>query len=292
MTNSLPKILVTGGSGQLASAIISHEKAKQFQIKTYSHHDFDITDLTSATEIIQSFSPDIIINCAAYTAVDKAESELEMADKVNHIGAKNLAIIAKQQSIFLIHLSTDYVFNGTKQGSWIEEDATHPINVYGETKLAGEIAIREQCDQHIILRVSGIVSEYGHNFLKTMLRLARERDELRIVSDQITCPTSAHDIADALLQIAAMRLHTGTYHYCGDTPISWHEFAVMIINEARRYDTLRVQDIKAINTQDYPTPAKRPTNSVLNCTKIFNDYGITQPNLMASIKQIIARIYQ
>ena len=164
MKNYSPKILLTGGSGQLAQAIFSHNNAANFHLKMCSRDELDITSMASISRAIQDFSPEIIINCAAYTAVDQAENSRGDAEKINHLGAKNLAISCKKNQIFLLHLSTDYVFNGLKLSPYIEDDLAQPINIYGESKLAGENAIREYGENYVILRVSGVVSEFCHNF--------------------------------------------------------------------------------------------------------------------------------
>lgn len=290
MSNYLHKILVTGGGGQLANALQSHAKAKDFQLTFVSHQQMDITKPTSIANAITQHEPDIIINTAAYTAVDKAESEPDIATSVNHLGALELAMASEKHSIPLIHLSTDYVFAGEKNRAYTEEDEALPLSVYGESKWLGEEAIRHQIKNHIILRVSGIFSEYGNNFVKTMLRLANEKEELRIVDDQITCPTYAGDIAGVLFSILKNTPIWGTYHYCSNTPISWHAFAVAIIEEAKKQSSLKVKKITAIPTKDYPTPAKRPLNAVLDCSKIKTHFDIVQTNCLDIIPSLLKKI--
>ncbi len=287
MNTYLPKILVTGGQGQLASALKNHIKANQFLLNFYSHHELDITDSSTIKNIIDTHQPDLIINTAAYTAVDKAETDKETAEKINHFGARNLARICQQNAIPLIHLSTDYIFDGEKKSAYVESDAANPINFYGITKQRGEQAITEILTDYIILRVSGIFSEYGQNFLKTMIRLSQEKKELRVVADQITCPTAANDIASAILKMAAtysqtQKLPWGIYHYCSANPVSWHAFASSILSHVNPSIV-----IKAIPTNEYPTPAKRPMNSVLNCEKIQQNFSIPQPSWQEGILRLI-----
>lgn len=269
MTNSLlKKILITGGNGQLAQALAHHENARHFQLTLCNRADMDITNPISIKNICDKLKPGIIINAGAYTAVDKAEQESEQADRVNHLGAKNMAEACAERSIPLIHLSTDYVFDGTSNTPYTESDAPNPINIYGKTKWQGEEAIRASCSQHIILRVSGIFSAYGNNFFNTMLKLNKTKPDLRVVADQYTCPTYAGDIAGTLLTLIKNLTHFGTYHYCSTPPTSWHHFAEFILQ----------RDIPTITTAEYPTAAKRPMFSALDCSKIAADYGIEQPS--------------
>lgn len=282
MSTSLPNILVTGANGQLASALKKHADISRGTLVFLDKSTLDITNQTSIEQEILKYKPSIIINTAAYTSVDKAESEIDLAMRVNQDGASNLAMLCKRHHIALIHISTDYVFDGKSKHGYKESDAPNPLNIYGKSKLSGEEAVREQCEKHVILRVSGIFSEYGSNFVKTMLRLAQERDQLNVVSDQFTCPTYADDIAIAILTICNNFSHTGTYHFCSQPVTSWHEFAATIINEA----TLATP-VKAIKTADYSLPAQRPAYSVLDCKKIYKDYGIVQPEWKHAIKNIV-----
>lgn len=270
------KILITGGHGQVGQALANHERASEFQLSLYSHAELDITQVASIKRAVDQYNPDIIINTAAYTAVDKAESEIESAASVNYQGALNLATLCRKEQIPLIHLSTDYVFDGKKTTPYTPDDTAQPLNFYGKSKLLGELAIREQHEQHVILRVSGIFSEYGNNFYKTILRLAKEKKELRIVADQITCPTYAGHIADTLFTIAKNPKHWGVYHYCDNEPASWFSFAKKIIQQAKEIMPLHVEMVNAIAAVDYPTPAKRPAYSVMDCSALEKAYGIKQ----------------
>ena len=294
-TSFVKKLLITGGNGQLAQALCHHSLAKNFQIIPCSRLDMDITDTDSITNALVTFSPDIIINTAAFTAVDKAESDIKASVEINHLGTQHLAAACEKQRIPLIHISTDYVFDGAKQNPYQENDVPNPINFYGKTKWLGELAVRELCEQHIILRVSGVFSEYGNNFLKTILRLAQERKELRVVADQITCPTYAGDIAQAIFSIVKQNIerptHWGTYHYCSAPPVSWYEFAKAIVTYAQNYKKLLVEEINAITTDQYPTAAKRPAYSVFDCTKIQLDFDIPQPSWNEGIQKSIQGIF-
>lgn len=269
MKNYLPKILITGGNGQLAQALQHHPNAANFHTTICTRHELDITNPLSIDSIIRENKPNIIVNTAAYTAVDRAEEEQQLAMLVNHTGAKNLAIAGDKYHIPLIHLSTDYVFDGQSSTAYQEDDTVNPINTYGLSKYKGEQAIREYCPKHVILRVSGIYSQYGNNFVKTVHTLAQTKNELRIVTDQITCPTHANDIAQAIFTMAKNLKKFGTYHFCSNEPISWHDFAKHLTNATT---------IRPVLSSEYQSAAKRPAYSVLNCRKIATDYGIKQPS--------------
>jgi len=291
MTNSLPRVLITGGRGQLASALQYHPHAFAFSLIVLSKEELDITQPSSIQNAIDIHRPDIIINTAAYTAVDKAEDDIEQAVLINHIGAWDLAAACQRENILLVHISTDYVFNGAQQTPYTEKSPTAPLNVYGQTKLAGEETVRESCEKHIILRVSGVFSEYGNNFAKTIAKLAREREELRIVSDQISCPTYAGDIAAAIYKILGTDEKVyGTYHFCSRDPISWHQFAVSIIAEAETFSPVKTQKVLPITAAEYALRALRPGYSALNCDKIHFTYGIEQPGTQKAVQTILASL--
>lgn len=290
MTNYLPNILITGGNGQIGSVLQQTADLTTFKIRACSHKEMDITDSTSIQNAITRFSPDFLINTAAYTAVDKAEQNIIACLRVNQLGAKNLAIACKKNKIILIHLSTDYVFDGKKKTPYHEENTPHPINIYGETKWQGEQAIREYCEQHIILRVSGVFSEHGHNFVKTILQLAKEQEKLSIVGDQITCPTDAANIARVIYRMIKQPSKYGTFHYCDLQPVSWYQFAVAIIEEAKKYQSLSVKEVTAISMLARPTLAKRPAYSVLDCNKLKKNYGIEQHFWKQGLKRVINKL--
>jgi dTDP-4-dehydrorhamnose reductase len=286
------KVFLTGAAGQLGNAIQAVSKTEsQIQLHCYSHTDLDIRKAEQLNTCIANHKPDILINCAAYTAVDKAESERKDAFEINTLGAENLARMANQFNSMLIHLSTDYVFPGTLNFPRLESDVTNPINYYGVTKRLAEEAIGQLCEQYVILRVSGVFSEYGHNFLKTICRLANTKNQIRVVDDQITCPTYAGDIAEAII---AMIKHTkkkyGIYHYTNKSPVSWYNFAKAIIYNASMENKMFADKnhpvtLSPIASIDYPTPAKRPLYAVLNCDKILRDYGIEQREWQIGITQ-------
>jgi dTDP-4-dehydrorhamnose reductase len=288
----MKKILITGGAGQLALALLKHPEAKSFALTHLNHSECDISDEPALTHCLNQHAPEVIINTAAYTAVDLAESEPEKADAANHLGARHLAAYCKTKNIRLLHISTDYVFDGEANTAYKEDAPIHPVNYYGQSKAAGEQAIRETLDNHLILRVSGVFSEHGKNFLKTMLTLAKTREYLSVVTDQTTCPTDAHAIAGALYQIIKQEKHRGTYHFCSEPPITWHHFAACIFGSAiADYNAeFKLHTFKRITTKDYPTAAKRPAYAVLDCEKIQRDFGITQPHWQAGIDRVLTQL--
>src|SRR3569623_970188 len=264
MSDSAPRILVTGANGQVGWELM--RRADKFGVTAVGTEraELDITDAQAVDAVIRPDAFDVVVNAAAYTAVDKAELEPDKAYAVNRDGAAHLASACARANTPLIHISTDYVFNGTKQGAYVEDDPVNPINVYGASKADGEQAVRGRLDRHIILRTSWVYGVYGNNFVKTILRLAKERDELRVVAEQWGCPTAAGDIAEVILKLvlrisAQRNIAWDTYHYCGAEKTTWHEFAEAII-AAAEYHVGRKMPVRPILTQDYPTPAKRPVN--------------------------------
>lgn len=282
---------MTGSEGQLAKAIIAKIANQSFDLVTCSHQQMDITDKTSIQRAIDNTAPDIIINTAAYTAVDDAEKNSDAAMRVNYLGVKNLAELCRRYNILLLHISTDYVFDGKQYTLYQEEDFPNPINVYGLSKWLGEKAITDHHDRYIILRVSGIFSEYNHNFLKTILRLSREKIEFNVVADQITCPTYAEDIADILFSLIKKKHKYGIYHYCNGPPISWFDFANTILSTCQKYDYYLNTKIIPVQSKDYKTLAARPSYSALNCSKIKKDYDIVpserQPHIIPVIEKLL-----
>jgi dTDP-4-dehydrorhamnose reductase len=279
------RILVTGKNGQLGKSInkivnTGNGKNNYQQDNEFIFVGREELDLSSERSISHYFDRsdkfDVIINCAAYTAVDKAEEEQELVNQVNHLAVKQLAEIAKEQKAKLIHISTDYVFDGESDKPYIETDKTNPINVYGKTKLAGEKALQEAMSNNaIIIRASWLYSEYGNNFVKTMLRLGKERDEINVVSDQIGSPTYATDLAKAILKIIDNKNYqdkeqsTEVYHYSNKDKISWYEFAKEIFKIAE-VDC----KVNPITTEQYPTPAKRPKRALMDKEKIVEKFSI------------------
>ena len=266
-------ILVTGGNGQLGSEL--REIAHNYQDYNFLFtdvKDLDITNHTTVATFIERNNITVIINCAAYTAVDKAESEPELSDAINHLAVANFAQIAKDKNIKLIHISTDYVFDGTNHKPYLETDTPNPQSVYGKTKLDGELAIQAVNPANsIIIRTSWVYSKFGNNFVKTMLRLAETKDEISVVADQIGSPTNAADLAKAILVIIPQIKNEfpKIYHYSNEGVCSWYDFAQAIF-EISNSQTL----VKAIETVQYPKPAKRPEVSVLNKKKIKTAYGL------------------
>lgn len=282
-------VLVTGSNGQLGYSL-------QFIAKSYPNIDFkfcnsstlDITDLEKVKQIFQEYKPDFCINTAAYTAVDKAESEPEKAFAINATGAKNLAQVCKEFNTTLIHISTDFVFDGTALKPYSERDRTNPKSVYGQTKREGEKAIQNILQKHIIIRTSWVYSQFGNNFLKTMLRLGSEKDTLSVVNDQIGTPTNAVDLADVILQIIVSisqqpsTIHFGIYNFSNLGQCSWFDFAKKIFE----IHNINI-DLKPILTINYPTPAERPKYSVLDKSKIINTFGIEIKSWGDSLETVI-----
>jgi dTDP-4-dehydrorhamnose reductase len=253
----------------------------------------DITQSAAVDAIMRREAPDLVINLAAYTAVDRAESEAEAAWAVNCAGAAHIAAACDESATPLIHLSTDYVFDGHEAGPYSEEDAVNPLGVYGRSKEAGERAVRAALSNHVILRTAWVFGAFGANFVKTMLRLAAERPVLRVVGDQRGCPTPAADIAAALLVITE-RIERGgaswgTFHFAGVEPVSWHAFAKAIFDEAGGWLPARPL-IEPITTDQYPTAARRPMNSVLDCDKIKAVFGISPPRWRATLVSVIREL--
>ncbi|GKW13274.1 NAD(P)-dependent oxidoreductase [Pectobacterium carotovorum subsp. carotovorum] len=262
------KILLTGANGQLGRCF-QDRLPVGWKILATDSSELDITDLAHVEQAVKDFQPDAIVNAAAYTAVDKAESEPELAEKINTTGPENLAVVASKQGIRLVHVSTDYVFDGNATEPYNEDSATNPLSVYGKTKLAGEQAVTQAAPEAIIVRTAWVFSEYGNNFVKTMLRLAKERDALSIVADQRGCPTYAGDLAQAIISLLEKNAKGGIYHYCGDEEVSWYEFAEEIFKFAERKSiAAKIPTLKPITTEQYPTPAQRPVFSILSCEKI------------------------
>lgn len=282
------KILLTGANGQVGWAL-TQQGSSQHEVLALDHSGLDITDPVAVQKTVEDNKPDVVINAAAYTAVDKAEQEPALAFAVNRDGPRHLALACANVQIPLLHISTDYVFDGHKTRPYQEDDTIAPLGIYGLSKWEGEEAVRQNLPMHIILRVSWVFGDHGHNFVKTMLRLAREREQLRVVADQHGCPTYAGHIAAVLLNLAEqsaprqrrsrrntepVRAHWGTYHYSGSPATTWHGFAEAIIAKARAYETLSVNDVVPINTADFPTPAARPANSMLDSSLLKERFGI------------------
>ncbi|WP_298769259.1 dTDP-4-dehydrorhamnose reductase [uncultured Shewanella sp.] len=279
------RVLVTGRNGQVGSYLVDQlYKQKKVTLLALNSQELDITKVNDVNNRVMDFRPDIIINAAAYTAVDKAETDIDLAFNINSDGAQYLAEAAERIGAAILHISTDYVFDGNKEGSYSESDLPMPQGVYGKSKLAGEIAVANACQRHIILRTAWVFSEYGNNFVKTMLRLGQERESLNIVGDQFGGPTYAGDIASTLIQIAKRIVQGdcveyGIYHYSGLPHVSWCKFADKIFTDAVEQKVIDIKPVlSSIATTEYPTPAKRPQNSRLDCTKLLNNFAIKSCN--------------
>ena len=270
-------VLIFGANGQVGRELQRVTWPASLAPVSLARPDGDVTDPAAIAVAVARHNPVALVNAAAYTAVDKAETETEAAFTINRDGAANLARAAAAADVPLIHISTDYVFDGSKPGAYAPTDPVAPLGVYGQSKEAGERAIREATEKHVILRTAWVFGPRGHNFVKTMLRLAAARPELRVVADQRGCPTPATAIADAIAQITGALLNGstayGTYHFAGRAPISWHGFAEAIFAEGQRYGW-PVPKVHAITTEDFPTPARRPANSVLDCSALTEAFGI------------------
>ncbi|MBB1279869.1 dTDP-4-dehydrorhamnose reductase [Pseudoalteromonas sp. SR41-1] len=286
------KVLITGKNGQVGSCLVSQlSNMTEINFLALSREELDITNAEQVSKIVNEYKPSIIINAAAYTAVDKAESEVELANAINSFGPKNLAKAAAHVNAAIIHISTDYVFAGNKDGLYTETDEVNPQGVYGQTKLAGEQSVAQECDAHIILRTAWVFSEFGNNFVKTMLRLAQTRDTLGVVGDQFGGPTYAGDIAKAIVSIAQQlqqgSTKFGVYNYSGYPHVSWQEFASEIFEKAFAKNLVQSPvTVNSILTADYPTPAKRPANSKLDCSKITTDFFIQPSDWKAALNNI------
>ncbi|MDF7670358.1 dTDP-4-dehydrorhamnose reductase [Orbaceae bacterium ESL0721] len=280
------KVLLTGAGGQLGRCFQDRFPA-QWQLIATTHQQLDITDQAAVTAFIKQHKPDVVLNAAAYTAVDKAESVPEIAEKINKFGPYYLALACRESAARFFHISTDYVFDGTQNRPYKESDNTNPLGIYGATKLAGEKLTLEINPNATIIRTAWVFSEYGNNFVKTMLRLAKERDELKIVNDQIGCPTYAGDIASAVISLIQADANSGIYHYCGNEVMSWYDFAMQIINTASVKEILsKKPTIIGISTLEYPTPVTRPPYSVLDCAKI-QTYPVTFSSLQDVLNNIL-----
>ena len=285
------RVLITGASGQLGQSLLM-QKNHLHELIAFSRTQLDITDADQLNTFIKESKPDVVINLAAYTAVDQAETNIDAAFAVNAEAVKNIAKITNHHQIPIIHLSTDYVFSGDKELPYLETDIPNPINVYGKSKLAGEIAIRKHNPMHIIVRSSWVFSAIGKNFLKTILRLTQEKKEISVVNDQIGGPTCADDLASFLI-VLLNQLNKfsdtdwGVYHYCGTPYVSWFEFAQEIINQldSKSVDLLNARIIP-ISSRQY-AGATRPANSSLNMEKAQARFGVAPSDWRYKLKQLI-----
>ena len=286
----LPRILLIGKIGQVGWEL-RRTLAPMAQVVCVDFPEIDLTSGDSIRQWAREARPNIVINAAAYTAVDKAESEADRAMKINGVAPGILAEEAKKLGALLVHYSTDYVFDGTKTEPYVEGDAPNPLGVYGRSKLAGDEAVRAVGGTHLIFRLCWVYGARGQNFMLTMMRLARERETLRIVIDQIGCPTWSRMIAEttALAVKQAARdfaAYTGTYHLASSGVTSWHSFAEAIVNQMPR-DGRKCSRVEAIASSEYPTPTKRPAYSVLACEKLKRTFGLQLPAWEGSLNQAL-----
>ncbi len=286
------RVFVTGREGQLARCLAEVAAARSgFEIIFAGRPAFDLTQTDAALATVLAAAPDVIVNAAAYTAVDKAEQESEVAFAINRDGAAAMAKAAARLGVPLVHISTDYVFSGERRGAYVEADATGPRTVYGQSKLAGEMAVQELAPQHVILRTSWVYSAYGQNFVSTMMRLAKERTTVSVVADQTGCPTSAHDLAAAVLDIAKALQNRpdvkGVFHAAGLGVTTWFEFAAAIFAEMAKHQ-LPVPQLTPIAAADYKAAAQRPQNSALDCRKLKGAFGLELPAWETSLATVVA----
>ena len=288
-------VLVTGAAGQVGRCLAEALPTMGLETEALDRAQLDVTDAESVAARVGLIRPRLIINAAAYTAVDRAESEPDLAMTVNAIGPDNLARAAAQTGAALIHISSDYVFDGRKERPWIEADSVNPLGVYGVSKAAGEKAVRTGTDHHLIMRTAWVFSPFGHNFVKTMLRLGAERDRLRVVADQRGTPTGAKDIALALARIARnlvareVPIPWGTYHFTCRGTTTWHGLAELVFDiAAARWG--RRPEVEAIASAEYPTTAQRPANSVLDCTRFDQAFDLERRQWQESVTETTARL--
>ena len=290
------RILLTGAKGQLGCEIVGQSRGSGIHVDATDLPETDISRSDQARNAVHDYRPDLVINAAAYTAVDRAEAEEDIAFQVNAHGPKYLAETCEAAGIPMIHISTDYVFAGTRETPYSEDDPLSPVGIYGQSKAQGETFVRDILNRHIIIRTSWLYGVYGHNFVKTMLRLGAEQEEIKVVADQRGCPTSAADLAAAVLVVAnhVNRGHMsdwGTYHYCGKGETTWFDFAETIFQQARKHTALAVTRVVPISTASFGAPAPRPCFSVLSCQRIRQRFGIAQRPWLDSLDETITRIF-
>lgn len=274
-------VIVLGAAGQLGQAIQSKPSNNAIEFNFFDSHQLDITNSEKVNAAFERLKPDFCINAAAYTAVDKAEIEVEKADLVNIIAVKNIISACLKQGTTLLHISTDFVFDGEKNSAYTETDQTNPQGIYGVTKRNGEIEIAQSMTKYFIVRTSWLYSDFGNNFKKTILKLAKERESLNVVNDQIGSPTHALDLASVLVKIIQSRsINYGIYHYCNEGSTSWYGFAKKILE----LNHILIE-LNGISTSDYPTLAKRPKYSVLDTSKIKNEFNLSIKSWQTALQE-------
>lgn len=285
-----PKIVVLGSNGQLGRELVEGTWPYPADIIPLARSSVDLSVRGQAKDVIASIKPDLVINAAAYTAVDKAETEPDLAFAVNSAGPEEIAKATDALKIPVLHVSTDYVFDGEKKSPYVETDMIRPLGVYGASKAQGEARLRDSNHRHLIIRTSWVYARTGHNFVRTMLRLGRERSELRVVDDQFGAPTSATDLAAAIVRIVPRLLAdsrlSGTYHLTAAGATSWHGFAEAIFTDMQKR-TGRRPVLVPIPTSGYPTDARRPANSCLDCSKFFRAFSFVLPDWDESLVPVL-----
>lgn len=290
------KTLIFGADGQLGRAMALRLKADDMFYRGVDLPEVDVTNPEVVYDLMTDEKPDWVINASAYTQVDRAETERDRAFGVNRDGAGIIAKACQRFNASMIHISTDYVFDGEKKNPYRADDKTAPLGIYGLSKFAGEEVIRQSLHEHIIIRTSWLYGVHGLNFVKTMVRLGEEREVIRVVNDQFGCPTYADDLAEALasvVQTSTLNVNAlwGTYHYCGMGVTSWHGFAVEIFRCIQKIKTMKVKEIQPIKTFEYPTPARRPKYSILDCSKIEEKMMIKAKPWQKSLESMINAVW-
>jgi len=291
------RIIVTGSRGMLGQDLMPRLEKAGYDAKGLSRSELDITKSDIILPRLRELDPGLVINCAAYTAVDQAEKEPDLAFSVNRDGPAHLADACRKLSIPIIHISTDYVFDGQAKRGYRENDQANPLGVYGCSKWEGEEAVRYRLKEHLIVRTSWLYGVHGNNFVKTILRLAREKEELRVVSDQYGCPTWTGQLSGALVTLAGRiyedrnRTPWGAYHFCSRGSTTWYDFAQAILNEAWQREPSPKASIIPIGTPDYPTPAKRPMWSVLDCNKIREAFHVSPKSWQKGLISMFDEFY-
>jgi len=283
------KVLLTGAGGQLGLSL-QDRAPKDWQLTALTSDEFDITKADQIEQIFAEYSPDVVINAAAYTAVDHAEIDEQNARAVNATAVKNLAVKCAQTAAFLVHISTDYVFDGSSSLPYKESDPLSPLNIYGKTKAEGEQTIIRSGANFAIIRTSWVFSEYGNNFLKSMMQLGKDREELKIVSDQMGAPTYAGDIAEVIIKLVARKnkINHDFFHFCGNQITSWADYATFIFRIANEQGKMSSGvSVEGISTEEYDAAASRPKNSVLDCKKIKELCDISLSDWQGAVKKII-----
>jgi dTDP-4-dehydrorhamnose reductase len=292
----MKRLLVTGAGGMTGAEVSEQANAFGWKVRPLTRENLDITDASAVDDAVAEFHPHVVVNCAAYTAVDRAESEPAIAEAVNSGGARNLARAAARVEAPIIHVSTDYVFDGQSREPYDIDSPTAPIGVYGRTKLGGEQAVLEENPASAIVRTSWVFSHRGANFVRTMLRLGSERDEVKVVNDQIGRPTSAFDLGGALIQVANTLYENknaaGIYHFANEGEATWFDFAEAIFEEARSRGSAKTPRVVPIPTTEFPTPAKRPAYSVLDTTSFTNRFKVTPRPWRSALRDTIEHAFR